>query len=86
MRKLVELLAEAGAHMPEGNRAQLHSLLCNLHEAFVLNDGERGETDLVQATIETGDAPDAPDPICSTAGGSATASGYTGTGGHQTVL
>ncbi len=34
-----------------------YSLLLDRHDAFALEEGERGETDLVQFQIETGDAP-----------------------------
>ena len=35
---------------------QLHKLLVSLHEAFSLDQGERGETDLLQFHIDTGEA------------------------------
>ena len=38
------------------NKDRLRRLLLDHQEAFALEDGERGETDLVQMTIETGDA------------------------------
>ena len=36
--------------------AQLYSLLCEYHDAFVLEQGEQGETALVQMKVDTGDA------------------------------
>ena len=38
-------------------QVKLKALLSEFHEAFSLDDDERGETDLVQLTIDTGDAP-----------------------------
>ena len=38
------------------DKDRLRRLLLDHQEAFALEDGERGETDLVQMTIETGDA------------------------------
>ena len=55
-RKLGELLAEAGPELPGQERDQLHTLLLTNHEAFAVEEGERGETDLVQMTIDTGDS------------------------------
>ena len=40
----------------ESQRKVLESALINLHEAFCLHEGERGETELVQFYIDTGDA------------------------------
>jgi len=34
----------------------MHQLLCDHHDVFVLSEEERGETDLIQMDIETGDA------------------------------
>jgi len=34
----------------------MHELLCDHHDVFVLSEGERGEIDLIQMDIETGDA------------------------------
>ena len=39
------------------DQKELGTLLSEFHEAFSLDDDERGETDLVQLTIDTGDAP-----------------------------
>ena len=55
-RMLGELLAEAGPELPGQERDQLRTLLLTNHEAFAVEEGERGETDLVQMTIDTGDS------------------------------
>jgi len=34
----------------------MHQLLGDYHDVFILSDGKRGETDLIQMEIETGDA------------------------------
>ena len=47
-----------GTNMPNSSeRKKLNTLLSEYHEVFSLEDDERGETDLVQLTIDTGDAP-----------------------------
>ena len=56
-RKLATYLAEEGPTLTWQEKSQLHSLLFDHHQAFALDDGERGETDLVQMTIDTGDSP-----------------------------
>lgn len=55
-QRLAEILREEGADLPWQGRGQLHSLLLKHHYAFQLEDGDRGETDLVQMRIDTGDA------------------------------
>lgn len=42
-------------HLPLDDKDQLISLLSERHDAFCLDDDERGETDLVQFTIATTD-------------------------------
>ena len=42
--------------LPESQKKLLTSLLEQYHDVFALEDGERGETDLVKLHIETGDA------------------------------
>ena len=37
-------------------KSKLYSLLCDYHDVFVLEEGERGETGLIQMNIDTGDA------------------------------
>ena len=55
-QKLATLLREEGADLPWQERSQLHSFLLEHHQAFSLEDGERGETSLVQMQIDTGDS------------------------------
>ena len=52
------LLDESFGHidLPSRQKDLMNHLLCDHHDVFVLSDGERGETDLVQMEIETGDA------------------------------
>ena len=40
----------------EGESSQLSNLLAKYHDIFSLEDDERGETDLVEFKIDTGDA------------------------------
>ena len=54
--KLAEAIEEEGADLPWQERSKLHSLLLKHHQAFCLEEGERGETDLVELKIDTGDA------------------------------
>jgi len=53
-KKLLEQLEEP--HLPESEKKQLRDFLADHHEAFSLEEGERGETDLIQMEIDTGDA------------------------------
>ena len=62
-RTLARLLEEEGSNLPWQERAKLHSLLLDHHQAFALEDGERGETDLVEMTIDTGDSPPKKQPV-----------------------
>lgn len=62
-RTLARLLAEEGSNLPWQERSKLHSLLLDHHQAFALEDGERGETDLVEMTINTGDSPPKKQPV-----------------------
>ena len=55
--KLLALLPEEGAELSPEERQTLHLQLAEKHEAFALEEGERGETNLVEMTIDTGDAP-----------------------------
>ena len=52
---LLETLGELD--LPPEERKQMLTLLCEYHYAFALEDGECGETDLLQLEIETGNAP-----------------------------
>ena len=43
--KLTQSIAEIGAELPWKDKSSLYSLLCKYHDAFVLENGKRGETD-----------------------------------------
>ena len=55
-RKLQESVAEIGATLPWQEKAKFLSLLCDHHDLFALDEGERGETRLIQLEIDTGSA------------------------------
>ena len=55
--KLKVLLNDGNCSLNSSEQEKLHALLSEYHEVFSLEDNERGETDLVQLTIDTGDAP-----------------------------
>ena len=55
-RWLADLLNEQDMALDESQRKLLVSTLTDMHEAFCLQEGERGETELVQFHINTGDA------------------------------
>ena len=55
-RKLGTLLAEVGLTLCWQDRDHLRQLLLGHHEAFAVEEEDRGETDLIQMTIDTGDA------------------------------
>jgi len=44
-------------------RNELHNLLSEYHQSFSLEEDERGETDIVQLVIDTGDAPPQKQPV-----------------------
>ena len=54
-QRLRELFGKSLDHLPLDEKDQLISLLLERHEVFCLDDDERGETDLVQFTIDTTD-------------------------------
>jgi len=56
MKKLQESVAEIGVNLPWQDQAKLLSLLSGHHNTFALDDGERGETGLIQMNIDTGTA------------------------------
>ena len=56
-KQLAKLFAEEGQNLKWQDRDKLYSLLFNHHSAIALENGERGETGLVQMEILTGDAP-----------------------------
>ena len=53
-RKLAEIVRDEGANLPWQERSRLHSLLLERHQDFSLEDGEWGETSLVEMHIDTG--------------------------------
>ena len=53
-QKLAKIVCNEGADFPWQERSQLHSLLLERHQAFSLEDGEWGETSLVEMHIDTG--------------------------------
>ena len=55
-RKLQESVAEIGVSLPWQEKAKLLSLLCDHHNLFALDEGERGETGLIQMEIDTSSA------------------------------
>ena len=55
-RKLREMMPEPRLLEPD-QKEQLFDFLTDHHEAFCLDEKERGETDLMQLHIDTGDAP-----------------------------
>ena len=54
-KKLQQLLPEPD--LPPREKQTLYNFLAGYHHIFSLKEGERGETDLVQMEINTGDAP-----------------------------
>ena len=54
--KLAEMLAEIGPALRWQDKDQLLQILLEHHTAFAVDEGERGDTDLVQMSIETGEA------------------------------
>ena len=55
-QKLNEILIQSRGSITQEENTQLSDLLMGYHEVFSLEDGERGETDLVEFKIDTGDA------------------------------
>ena len=62
-RRLLEMIGKP-AILDEQQCQQLHEFLAEQHEAFSLDPGERGETDLLQFGIDTGDATPTRQPPC----------------------
>ena len=54
---LLDILVNEKVSVPEEDRAKLCELLFKYHDVFTLEEGERGETDLIEFSIDTGDAP-----------------------------
>ena len=59
--ELLKLIGEPD--LPKAEKEELLAFLADHHEAFSLEDGERGETDLVQLEIDTGDSPSKRQPL-----------------------
>ena len=55
-RLLGRLVADVGPTLCWQDTDRLRQLLLNHHEVFAVEDGDRGETNLVQMTIDTGNA------------------------------
>ena len=53
---LIALIAEIGKELPWQDRSKLQELLCEHHKVFAIEDGERGETGMIQMEIDTGDS------------------------------
>ena len=62
-QKLGGLLAEVGPTLCWQDKDCLRQLLLGHHQAFAVDEGDRGETDLIQMTIDTGDAPPRRQPV-----------------------
>ena len=61
--KLAEMLAEVGPTVRWQDKDQLLQLLLEHHTTFAVDEGERGNTDLVQMSIETGEATQKRQPV-----------------------
>ena len=55
-RLLGRLVADVGPTLCWQDKDRLRQLLLSHHEVFAVEDGDRGETNLVQMTIDTGNA------------------------------
>ena len=55
-QKLAGMLKGEGAGLPWQEKSKLHMLLLEYHNIFQLEEDDRGETDMVQMQIDTGDA------------------------------
>ena len=55
-RKLMDSVAEMGTKLLWQDTSKLQDLLCKHHCIYALEDGERGETEMVQMKIDTGDS------------------------------
>lgn len=55
--KLRMLIGETNHTVKNSEKEKLYALLSEYHEVFSLEDNKRGETDLVQLMIDTGDTP-----------------------------
>ena len=57
VEKLFALLPKEEVSLTEDQQQKLNSCLVHHHQAFSLEEGERGETDQIQMHIDTGDSP-----------------------------
>jgi len=55
-RNLINTVAEMGTRLPWQDKSKLQALFCEHHSIFVLEDGERGGTGVVQMEINTRDS------------------------------
>ena len=62
--KLLQLLQQEEMDLPDNDKKKLYTLLAEQHEAFVLEEKERGETDLIQFHIDTDNAPPKKQLLC----------------------
>ena len=53
-QQLKEVLSDTGKQLSDEESSKISELLENYHDVFSLSDEERGETDLVEFSIETG--------------------------------
>ena len=62
--KEAKLLGVVGvSDLPPGQKEQLMDFVTNHHDVFSLEEGERGETNLIQLEIDTGDSPPMRQPL-----------------------
>ncbi len=54
--KQLELLPMEESYLSEEDQSKVYAALLDRHKAFAVEEGERGETDLMQMEIETRDA------------------------------
>lgn len=64
--KLLQLLEQEEMDLPSDDKEKLYTFLAEQHEAFVLEEKERGETDLIQFHIDTDNAPPKKQRLCQT--------------------
>lgn len=55
-RKLTSMIAEVGLTLKWKERDSLHQLLLEKNQVFAVEEGEHGSTDVIQMTVDTGDA------------------------------
>ena len=60
-KELLKFIGEP--ELPKAEKEELLAFLADHNEAFSLEDGERGETDLIQLEIDTGDSPSKRQPL-----------------------